>query len=68
MKTSLWTLILPTAAGLACAGANPGGAPEGAPALTALDAIFADFAGPDGPGCAFAVSRESGASGSRRLA
>ncbi|MXW66464.1 MAG: beta-lactamase family protein [Gemmatimonadales bacterium] len=58
MKTPLWTLILPTAAGLACAGANPGGPPEGAPELTALDAIFADFAGSEGPGCAFAVSRD----------
>jgi len=58
MKTSLWTLILPTAAGLACGGANTGGPPEGAPALTALDAIFADFAGTEGPGCAFAVSRD----------
>ncbi|MDE2944874.1 MAG: serine hydrolase [Gemmatimonadota bacterium] len=58
MKTPLWTLILPTAAGLACAGANPGGPPEGAPELTALDAIFADFAGSDGPGCAFGVSRD----------
>jgi len=58
MKTRPWTLILPLAAGLACAGANPGGPAEGAPELTALDAIFADFAGSEGPGCAFAVSRD----------
>ncbi len=58
MKKPLWTLILPLGAGLACAGANPGGSAEGAPDLAALDAVFAEFSGPDGPGCAFAVSRD----------
>ena len=58
MKTPLWTLILLPGVGLACANANPDVSPDGAPDLAALDAVFADFSSPDGPGCAFAVSRD----------
>ena len=58
MKTPLWTLILPLAAGLACAEADPGDSPGGAVELAALDAVFADYSAADGPGCAFAVSRD----------
>ena len=58
MKTPLWTLILPLAAGLACANADSGDSPGGTVELAALDAVFADHGAPDGPGCAFAVSRD----------
>ncbi|WP_419161660.1 serine hydrolase domain-containing protein [Candidatus Palauibacter sp.] len=58
MKTRLWALILPLAAGLACSQANSGDAPEGTVDLASLDAVFSDFSDPDGPGCAFAVSRD----------
>ena len=58
MKTPLWTLILLPGVGLACANANPDVSSDGAPDLAALDAVFADFGSPDGPGCAFAVSRD----------
>ncbi|MCZ0935166.1 MAG: serine hydrolase [Gemmatimonadetes bacterium] len=57
MKTRPWTLILPLAGGLACADANPGDSAGDAVELAALDAVFADYAS-DGPGCAFAVSRD----------
>ena len=58
MKTRLWTLILPLSAGLACAEAPPEDSPGGAVELAALDAVFADYSAADGPGCAFAVSRD----------
>ncbi|WP_419948313.1 serine hydrolase domain-containing protein [Candidatus Palauibacter sp.] len=58
MKTRLWTLILPLAAGLACANADSGDAPAGTVELAALDAVFAEYSAPDGPGCAFAASRD----------
>ena len=56
MKTRPWTLILPLAAGLACADASRDDSSSGTVELAALDAVFADYA--DGPGCAFAVSRD----------
>ncbi|MYA32971.1 MAG: beta-lactamase family protein [Gemmatimonadales bacterium] len=58
MKTRLWPLILPLAAGLACADANPGDSAGDAVELAALDAVFANYSASDGPGCAFAVSRD----------
>ena len=58
MKTRLWTLTLLLATGLACAQADSGESPDGAVELAALDAVFAEYADPDGPGCAFAVSRD----------
>ncbi|WP_419942025.1 serine hydrolase [Candidatus Palauibacter sp.] len=58
MKPRLWTLILPLAAGLACADANPGDSRGDTVDLAALDAVFSDFADPEGPGCAFAVARD----------
>ena len=58
MKTRLWTLLLPLAAGLACADANRDDPSGGAVELAALDAVFADYSASDGPGCAFAVSRD----------
>ena len=58
MKTRPWTLILPLAAGLACAEANRDDPSGGAVELAALDAVFADYSASDGPGCAFAVSRD----------
>ncbi|MCY3698877.1 MAG: serine hydrolase [Gemmatimonadetes bacterium] len=58
MKTRLRTLLLPLAAGLACADASRDDSSSGTVELAALDAIFEDFAGSDGPGCAFAVSRD----------
>ncbi|WP_419948314.1 serine hydrolase domain-containing protein [Candidatus Palauibacter sp.] len=58
MKTPLWSLIIPLGAGLACVDASPESPSEGASDLAALDAVFADFGSPDGPGCAFAVSRD----------
>ncbi|MXW66463.1 MAG: serine hydrolase [Gemmatimonadales bacterium] len=56
MKTRPWTLILPLAAGLACADASRDDSSSETVELAALDAVFADYA--DGPGCAFAVSRD----------
>jgi len=58
MKTRLWTLILPLAAGLACADTSGDDSSAGAVELGALDAVFADYSASDGPGCAFAVSRD----------
>ena len=58
MRTPLWTLILPLGAGLACANADAGDSRMGAVESAALDAVFADYSAPDGPGCAFAVSRD----------
>ncbi|MYC88268.1 MAG: beta-lactamase family protein [Gemmatimonadales bacterium] len=58
MKTRLATLILPLAAGLACADASRDDSSPGAVELAALDAVFADYSASDGPGCAFAVSRD----------
>jgi len=58
MKTRLWTLILPLAAGLACADTSGDDSSAGAGELGALDAVFADYSASDGPGCAFAVSRD----------
>ncbi|MYH10489.1 MAG: serine hydrolase, partial [Gemmatimonadales bacterium] len=58
MKTRLWTLILPLATGLACADASRDDASGGAVEMAALDAVFADYSASDGPGCAFAVSRD----------
>ena len=58
MKTPLWALILPLGAGLACANPDSGDSPGGTVELAALDAVFADHSAPDGPGCAFAVSRD----------
>ena len=58
MKTRLWTLILPLAAGLACADASRDDASSGTVELASLDAVFADYSASDGPGCAFAVSRD----------
>lgn len=57
MKTRPWTLILPLA-GLACADAGREDPSAGAVELAALDAVFADYSASDGPGCAFAVSRD----------
>ena len=58
MKTRFWTLILPLAAGLACAEANRDDPSGGGVEMAALDAVFADYSASDGPGCAFAVSRD----------
>ncbi|MYE35448.1 MAG: beta-lactamase family protein [Gemmatimonadales bacterium] len=58
MKTRLGTLILPLAAGLACADASRDDASGGTVEMAALDAVFADYSASDGPGCAFAVSRD----------
>ena len=58
MKTRLWTLTLLLGTGLACAQAGNDEAAAGTVELAALDAVFADFSDPDGPGCAFAVSRD----------
>ena len=58
MKTRIWTLILPLAAGLACADASRDDPSGGGVELVALDAVFADYSASDGPGCAFAVSRD----------
>ena len=58
MKRPLWMLILPLVAGLACGEADPGSPAGSAVDLGGLDAVFADFSSPDGPGCAFAVSRD----------
>ena len=58
MKTRIWTLILPLAAGLACAEANRDDPSGGTVDMAALDAVFADYSASDGPGCAFAVSRD----------
>ena len=58
MKTRIRTLIPLLAAGLACAEANRDDASEGAVEMAALDAVFADYSASDGPGCAFAVSRD----------
>ncbi|WP_420636050.1 serine hydrolase domain-containing protein [Candidatus Palauibacter sp.] len=58
MKTRLWTLTLPLATGLACAQADSGESPDGAVELAALDAVFAEYDDPEGPGCAFAVARD----------
>ena len=57
-KTRLWALALLLGTGLACAGADDGDATGGSVELAALDAVFAEYASPDGPGCAFAVSRD----------
>ena len=57
-KTRLWALTLILGAGLACAGAGSDGSGDGTVDLAALDAVFAEYADPDGPGCAFAVSRD----------
>ena len=58
MNTRLWTLILPLGAGIACADANPRDSTGSAVDLASLDAVFSDFSDPNGPGCAFAVSRD----------
>ena len=58
MKTRIRTLIPLLAAGLACAEANRDDASGGAVEMAALDAVFADYSASDGPGCAFAVSRD----------
>ena len=54
----LWALTLIGGTGLACAQAGSDGSAEGAVELAALDAVFAEYAAADGPGCAFAVSRD----------
>jgi len=58
MKTRLWTLILPLAAVLACADTGGDDSSAGVVELGALDAVFAGHSASDGPGCAFAVSRD----------
>ena len=58
MKTRIRTLIPLLAAGLACADASRDDPSGGAVEMAALDAVFADYSASDGPGCAFAVSRD----------
>ena len=58
MKTRTWTLIVPLAAGLACAEAGQDDVSGGTIDLASLDAVFAEFADPAGPGCAVAASRD----------
>ena len=58
MKIRIWALLLPISLGLACAESDlrPSDGHMIDPA--ALDGIFSDFSGSDGPGCAFAVSHD----------
>lgn len=58
MKNRNWALIVPLAAGLACAEAGQEDTSGGTIDLAALDAVFAEFSDPAGPGCAVAASRD----------
>lgn len=57
MKTRVWALLILISLGLACTESDLRSSDDHMIDPAVLDGIFSDFAGSNGPGCAFAVSQ-----------